>query len=221
MAATLCSGADSCGCPRDTTGAHSAGNNGKAISANHPRPVVLETTLSSQGPPVLPQTASLLSTTASAEVPSNWHEPFTPSFSRKLISSRSRDDLVDTIRLNSLEIDSVWRREWDSNPRYSRLHNGFQDRRHRPLGHPSAGSGLLPFYPAPALTGKPCRASSTDSPGNRWQLSGLTTTSQYPTFPGEGRKTNAARWDQAGTLTSTRTGAGNRASVTSSGKTVR
>ena len=32
---------------------------------------------------------------------------------------------------------SYWRREWDSNPRYSRPYSGFQDRRLRPLGHPS------------------------------------------------------------------------------------
>ena len=30
-----------------------------------------------------------------------------------------------------------WRREWDSNPRYSHPYSGFQDRRLRPLGHPS------------------------------------------------------------------------------------
>ena len=32
----------------------------------------------------------------------------------------------------------IWRREWDSNPRYSYPYSGFQDRRLRPLGHPSA-----------------------------------------------------------------------------------
>ena len=31
-----------------------------------------------------------------------------------------------------------WRRERDSNPRYPFWYSGFQDRRHRPLGHPSA-----------------------------------------------------------------------------------
>src|SRR4051812_31793275 len=31
-----------------------------------------------------------------------------------------------------------WRRERDSNPRYPFGYNGFQDRRHQPLGHPSA-----------------------------------------------------------------------------------
>jgi hypothetical protein len=38
-----------------------------------------------------------------------------------------------------------WRRERDSNPRDRFRSNGFQDRRHRPLGHPSAG-GLLTLY---------------------------------------------------------------------------
>ena len=34
-----------------------------------------------------------------------------------------------------------WRRERDSNPRYPFGYNGFQDRRHQPLGHPS-GPGV-------------------------------------------------------------------------------
>jgi hypothetical protein len=33
-----------------------------------------------------------------------------------------------------------WRRERDSNPRYPFGYNGFQDRRHQPLGHPSAAA---------------------------------------------------------------------------------
>ena len=36
-------------------------------------------------------------------------------------------------------MESVWRRERDSNPRYPFGHNGFQDRRYQPLTHPSAG----------------------------------------------------------------------------------
>ena len=36
-----------------------------------------------------------------------------------------------------LFFDEIWRRGWDSNPRYSRLHAGFQDRCLKPLGHPS------------------------------------------------------------------------------------
>ena len=41
-----------------------------------------------------------------------------------------------------------WRREWDSNPRYSCPYSGFQDRRLRPLGHPSdaAGRWCILFY---------------------------------------------------------------------------
>src|SRR5262245_26573119 len=31
----------------------------------------------------------------------------------------------------------VWRRERDSNPRHGFPYSGFQDHRHRPLGHPS------------------------------------------------------------------------------------
>src|SRR6266851_84357 len=33
-----------------------------------------------------------------------------------------------------------WRRERDSNPRYPSGYSGFQDHRHRPLGHPSASN---------------------------------------------------------------------------------
>ncbi len=35
----------------------------------------------------------------------------------------------------------IWRRGWDSNPRWYRYHAGFQDRCLKPLGHLS-GSGL-------------------------------------------------------------------------------
>jgi hypothetical protein len=37
----------------------------------------------------------------------------------------------------------MWRRERDSNPRWSCPHNGFQDRRNRPLCHPSTVEGSL------------------------------------------------------------------------------
>src|ERR1019366_8886243 len=36
----------------------------------------------------------------------------------------------------SLEL-YLWRKGWDSNPRYHCWHDGFQDRYLRPLGHPS------------------------------------------------------------------------------------
>ena len=47
---------------------------------------------------------------------------------------------VDLRRLafRSLPCVDVWRRERDSNPRYPSGYSGFQDHRHRPLGHPSA-----------------------------------------------------------------------------------
>ena len=35
-------------------------------------------------------------------------------------------------------VSEGWRRERDSNPRWSFPHSGFQDHRHRPLGHLSA-----------------------------------------------------------------------------------
>ena len=38
-----------------------------------------------------------------------------------------------------------WRRERDSNPRYPSGYSGFQDHRHRPLGHPSA-SNIRPEF---------------------------------------------------------------------------
>ena len=34
---------------------------------------------------------------------------------------------------------TLWRRERDSNPRWSFPHSGFQDRRFQPLTHPSGG----------------------------------------------------------------------------------
>src|SRR5262245_38132341 len=38
----------------------------------------------------------------------------------------------------SMFLLTTWRRERDSNPRYPSGYSGFQDHRHRPLGHPSA-----------------------------------------------------------------------------------
>src|SRR4029453_13868716 len=37
--------------------------------------------------------------------------------------------------------DSVWRREWDSNPRYGCPYTRFPSVRLQPLGHPSTGRG--------------------------------------------------------------------------------
>src|SRR5579872_2176547 len=41
-----------------------------------------------------------------------------------------------------------WRRGRDSNPRYPFKYSGFQDRRHQPLGHPSARSLSRNFFGA-------------------------------------------------------------------------
>ncbi len=40
-----------------------------------------------------------------------------------------------TVSSDSPRSDAPWRRGWDSNPRYACTHNGFRDRRLRPLGH--------------------------------------------------------------------------------------
>ena len=39
----------------------------------------------------------------------------------------------------------AWRREWDSNPRWTCAHAGFQDRCLKPLGHPSGARLLARF----------------------------------------------------------------------------
>src|SRR5579863_7059455 len=39
-------------------------------------------------------------------------------------------------------VQTVWRRERDSNPRYGFPYSGFQDRLFQPLTHPSAGGGV-------------------------------------------------------------------------------
>ena len=36
-----------------------------------------------------------------------------------------------------------WRRRWDSNPRYARTYDGFQDRSNQPLWHSSKGIQLV------------------------------------------------------------------------------
>jgi hypothetical protein len=38
---------------------------------------------------------------------------------------------------------SIWRRGWDSNPRWAFTHAGFQDRCLKPLGHPSRPATLV------------------------------------------------------------------------------
>src|SRR5215467_4303554 len=51
---------------------------------------------------------------------------------------------------SSLAASEGWRRERDSNPRYPFGYSGFQDHRHRPLGHPSAAE-----FPPDILAGSP------------------------------------------------------------------
>jgi hypothetical protein len=40
-------------------------------------------------------------------------------------------------------LQTLWRKRWDSNPRYAFTHGGFQDRYLKPLGHPSALKKLV------------------------------------------------------------------------------
>ncbi len=56
--------------------------------------------------------------------------------------TRSESRLLQTITaknsVNSVPIQGLkWRKGWDSNPRWSCPHGGFQDRCLKPLGHPS------------------------------------------------------------------------------------
>ena len=70
----------------------------------------------------------------------HWPRPFAnglqlgPRGHQSLTRQRASSELAKRLAVNEL-----WRRERDSNPRYPSGHSGFQDRRHRPLGHPSAG----------------------------------------------------------------------------------
>ena len=67
-----------------------------------------------------------------------------------------------------LIINTVWRRERDSNPRYPFRHNGFQDRRYQPLTHPSARGTTL------SLTVWGCCSSihPTSAAGVAWSFNG-------------------------------------------------
>ena len=40
--------------------------------------------------------------------------------------------------ININKIKAIWRKGWDSNPRWACTHGGFQDRCLKPLGHPSS-----------------------------------------------------------------------------------
>jgi hypothetical protein len=53
-------------------------------------------------------------------------------------SHRASDAIPPKLALNSNASERGWRRERDSNPRNRFRFSGFQDHRHRPLGHPSA-----------------------------------------------------------------------------------
>lgn len=48
-----------------------------------------------------------------------------------------RDAAASVKRREKSYSSKIWRTEWDSNPRYSCLYDGFQDRCLKPLGHPS------------------------------------------------------------------------------------
>ena len=61
------------------------------------------------------------------------------------ISSRAQSSTLATLRGSATGngahwVQALWRREWDSNPRWSCPHTGFRDRRIRPLCHLSAAS---------------------------------------------------------------------------------
>lgn len=43
------------------------------------------------------------------------------------------------------KINTIWRKRWDSNPRYGFPHAGFQDRFLKPLGHSSCHNGTGPY----------------------------------------------------------------------------
>ena len=64
-------------------------------------------------------------------------------------AAESGGEACDALEALALESDraqrGMIRRERDSNPRCSFPHSGFQDHRHRPLGHPSA-SRILPGF---------------------------------------------------------------------------
>ena len=51
-----------------------------------------------------------------------------------------------------LRILAIWRKGWDSNPRYPCRHAGFQDRCLKPLGHPSVTSDIN--HPAEGISRK-------------------------------------------------------------------
>ncbi len=48
---------------------------------------------------------------------------------------------------------SIWRRGWDSNPRYGLTYNGFRDRPDRPLRHPSWSSLRQAIHAPPPARG--------------------------------------------------------------------
>ena len=72
---------------------------------------------------------------------------------------------------------AVWRRERDSNPRYRFRYSGFQDHRHRPLGHPSAGTSKVTSskFKAKYKLSLTCGSMTSRPPMNGRSASGMTT----------------------------------------------
>src|SRR5213596_3350562 len=64
----------------------------------------------------------------------------TPSSALGTLPGDALSNVVPEGRISAVVGILGWRRERDSNPRYPFGYNGFQDRRHQPLGHPSAVS---------------------------------------------------------------------------------
>ncbi len=68
-----------------------------------------------------------------------------PGFSAVRLSSKSRESgaklrVLEAWLVRESRVQTRWRRERDSNPRYPSGYSGFQDRPFQPLTHPSAGA---------------------------------------------------------------------------------
>src|SRR5947209_1752991 len=73
---------------------------------------------------------------------------------------------------------TIWRREWDSNPRYAFTHTRFPSVRLKPLGHPSAGgmeasSVIEPSKPSASMSAGTTKLAAGEPDGSPAHWSGV------------------------------------------------
>ena len=106
------------------------------------------------------------------------------------------------------KLQTAWRRERDSNPRYPCGHSGFQDRLFQPLTHPSAGAdasasfhcmtvdGSRPPHSRPGCSLEPVINFPTGGAGSQFFSVPGARSDEYRESSSEERRGNGENWPQ-------------------------